>query len=356
MATADFIEANKEIILHNWRAVVVARLAIDLELSELVNDLPVFLDDLIVALRSADGAWPSLAGAERHGSHRLRIGMDIGGLMEEMTLVGETIVALARDLERPIAPDDAVALYRVIGHGAAISARAYVALRDRELATQLAEHYSFIAHEIRTPLHTAQLTANMLATNPQDAARLAGRLGRALQQVSELVDNSILGARLQGRVRLRPGRVSTKELADDVISDSEDFARARNVTIELDVDDVELVADRKLLYSAVSNLVRNGIKFSCPGGAVALRIHANADRMLFEVTDACGGIPEDALKRLFLPFVQENRDRSGFGLGLLIVKEVVEAHGGSVRVANRPDEGCTFIIDLPYVHVETAAD
>jgi signal transduction histidine kinase len=77
--------------------------------------------------------------------------------------------------------------------------------------------------------------------------------------------------------------------------------------------------------------------------------------VLFTVEDECGGIPEDLPKRLFQPFVQAGSDKSGFGLGLLIVKQATEAHRGSVRVTNRLDRsGCIFVLDLPlhYQHLE----
>jgi signal transduction histidine kinase len=69
--------------------------------------------------------------------------------------------------------------------------------------------------------------------------------------------------------------------------------------------------------------------------------------VLFEVFDGCGGLPEDLPQKLFQPFVQVGEDRSGFGLGLVIVKQAVEAHGGAVRVVNDPPQGCCFVVELP---------
>lgn len=68
---------------------------------------------------------------------------------------------------------------------------------------------------------------------------------------------------------------------------------------------------------------------------------------MLEVEDRCGGLPEDLPERLFQPFVQAGDDKSGFGLGLMIVKQAAEAHNGSVRVVNTPGVACCFIIDLP---------
>jgi len=108
--------------------------------------------------------------------------------------------------------------------------------------------------------------------------------------------------------------------------------------------------------SAITNLVRNAIKFSVEGGRVDFRARALEDRVLFEVEDSCRGMPEELPPKLFQPFVQQNADRSGFGLGLLIVKRAIEAHHGSVRVVNRPNEGCTFVLDVPLRYVDADSE
>jgi signal transduction histidine kinase len=350
---ADFIADHQARIIEEWKTLAKVRLALELEQSELLTELPCFIRELVLALRSPAGSWPPMEAARSHGQHRLRIGMDIGGLTEEMTLVGETILDLAKADGVAFSADDVRLLLHAVGRGTAASVRAYASLRDRELATQAAEHYSFVAHEIRTPLHTARLCAALiLSGQPEDAPKYQARLERALLRVSELVDNSIVHARLQGRSRLVKSRFTTREVSELARDDVEDFASARGMTIVLEIDEVEVDADLKLVCSALTNMLRNAIKFSCQGGRITLRVSALPDRVLFEVEDACGGIPEEIIPRLFQPFVQEGKDRSGFGLGLRILKEAAEAHDGSIRVANRPGTGCTFIMDLPLQYEE----
>jgi signal transduction histidine kinase len=136
-------------------------------------------------------------------------------------------------------------------------------------------------------------------------------------------------------------------MADSVCAEVEEEAHAKSITIVKDIEAVEVEADHKLLLSAITNLMRNAMKFSAEGGQVSFRARTNGDLILFEVEDTCGGMPDDLPAKLFQPFVQENADRDGFGLGLLIAKRAVEAHHGSVRVINRPNEGCTFVLELP---------
>jgi hypothetical protein len=107
------------------------------------------------------------------------------------------------------------------------------------------------------------------------------------------------------------------------------------------------MADPRLLRSALSNLIRNAIKFSKPGGTIWLRGKEAQGRVLLEVEDECGGLPKGEVQKLFDPFVQAGQDRSGFGLGLAIAKQAVEAHDGSIRVHDLPGRGCVFVLDLP---------
>jgi hypothetical protein len=91
---ANFIPLNKEKIIERWKAAAKKRLGLRLDTSELVNDLPLFLDELVEALHSPAGKWPEMSGAEKHGRRRMRRGIDIGALSEEMTLVGEIVLEL----------------------------------------------------------------------------------------------------------------------------------------------------------------------------------------------------------------------------------------------------------------------
>ena len=106
-------------------------------------------------------------------------------------------------------------------------------------------------------------------------------------------------------------------------------------------------ADPQLL-AAVTNLVNNALKFTVPGGRVVLRARTDEGaRLLIEVEDECGGIP-DSEGDPFQSFgKRRGRDRTGLGLGLSIARKAVRAHGGDIHIRNIPDQGCVFIIDMP---------
>lgn len=105
--------------------------------------------------------------------------------------------------------------------------------------------------------------------------------------------------------------------------------------------------DRRLLFSAVTNLLQNAAKFTRPRSTVSLTVQAKADRVLIEVADECGGLPPGKADELFRSFEQRGADRTGLGLGPSIVKRAVEMNHGVIHVRDFPGHGCAFVIDLP---------
>ncbi|MFO0646370.1 MAG: HAMP domain-containing sensor histidine kinase [Polyangiales bacterium] len=89
------------------------------------------------------------------------------------------------------------------------------------------------------------------------------------------------------------------------------------------------------------------MKLSHPGGAIRLSARREGASAVIGVKDACGGLDPATMHKLFEPFVQAGIDRSGFGLGLAIVRQATEAHGGALEVQNLPGEGCVFRLTLP---------
>jgi signal transduction histidine kinase len=279
----------------------------------------------------------------------MQMGVDPGGLTVEMALVGEALLALAEEENFELSGANVRLISRIIGHGTAASINAYAAMRDKQLAEQATQHFSFIAHELRNPLHSARLAANAIRSG---SPRGLERLDRALTKLSELIDNSLLQARMFGAPKLHAETHDVHEILaaalDEVVAHADD----RNQAIDIEAESFTIEADRKLLVSALGNLLKNAIKFTHDGGHIKLRARPVDARALFEVEDECGGVSDDLIGQLFQPFVQANADKSGFGLGLSIVKQVVNAHQGAVRVVNHPNKGCTFVLDLPLKRAE----
>jgi signal transduction histidine kinase len=106
-------------------------------------------------------------------------------------------------------------------------------------------------------------------------------------------------------------------------------------------------AEPQVLAAVIGNLLQNAIKFTRPQSTVIFRVSASTDRVLIEVEDQCGGLPEADPTAPFRSFEQRGADRGGLGVGLAFSRWGAEANGGRLYARNLPGTGCVFIVDLP---------
>jgi len=118
---------------------------------------------------------------------------------------------------------------------------------------------------------------------------------------------------------------------------------------------VAVEADRQVLTAVVMNLLQNAVKFTRPHTVVTLRVGASAERVVFEVQDECGGLPQGDTNNLFRPFEQRASNRTGLGLGLAFCHWATEANRGRIYARNLPNVGCVFAVDLPRCSVAALA-
>ena len=222
--------------------------------------------------------------------------------------------------------------------------------RDEAIERESERHFGFIAHELRTPLGSALLAAHVLQHRPGAGHDVVvQRLARNLSTLHHRVDNSLVSLRIRhlGRTRsIKPVEVSLGEIADAVREELAGDAEERRLAITVEGNGVTH-ADPRLIHSAIANLVGNAVKYTHPGGTIRIRLRETPDLASIEIEDECGGLPAGKAEELFTPFTQRGANRSGFGLGLAITKDAVEAHHGSVQVTNLPGNGCVFMIILP---------
>jgi hypothetical protein len=171
----------------------------------------------------------------------------------------------------------------------------------------------------------------------------------------DLISRSLAEVRLTEGVQ-HPEHFVVAEFIEDVAQAARLEAHERDITFTvMPVEDgIAIQADRRVLASAISNLLQNAFKFTRPRTIVTLRVGANADRVLIEVEDECGGLPGDTVN-LFRPFEQRGADRSGVGLGLAYSRRVVEANRGRIYARTVPGKGCVFTVDLPRAAVPAVA-
>ena len=173
-------------------------------------------------------------------------------------------------------------------------------------------------------------------------------MGRSLTSLVALVDRSLSEVRLAASQQRREP-ISVTTFVDEIAATGMLHSEYRAIRFTVAPVDPALAieADPQLLASAVMNLLHNAFKNTRPGGAVILRAHAEGQRLVVEIEDECGGIPESKAE-LFQAFGdRRGTDRSGLGLGLFIARKAVRTHGGDITIRNMPGRGCIFAIDVP---------
>jgi len=344
-------------VLQRWKVQIQGTLAPDaMPTLELINHIPEFVKEIVAALRTDAGlssVGPSpeeSTTAAGHGAQRLRLGFSLDSVVREYGALRDAIVATARDAGAQPTFRELQVLFDCIITGIAHAVSEYTHQRDAELVRQANEHFAFIAHELRNPLASAAIAFELLKAQgqlPKDS-RSVGALEMGIHRTRELVDQTLEIARVASGIELRRHWTTLKALFEDVELGAVSEAESKGVKLRLAIDkDERINLDVRLVRSALGNLVRNAVKYTVSGSVVELRGTVTSGRAVIEIEDCCGGLPPGKVEEAFAPFVRLDNRQSGFGLGLAIAKQAVDAHGGSIRVQNLPGKGCIFVLELP---------
>jgi signal transduction histidine kinase len=348
---AGLLKARRDELIDHWlRATRRENTADPLPRAELVDRIPIFIDELILALHPDALPLPSLGEtAVEHGAQRFGLGFNVAEVIREYGILHRAILDLATASAVTIQLGEHHLISRWLNAGIASAISQYVSERDAELHRSASEHLGFIAHEIRNPLSSARMAFDLLTRGDAVHAKRASELlGRNLRRVADVIDNALNQASLKMGLVPRLSRIPLLPFLEEIDLDASAEAGAKDITVVVDgAADLTIEADARLLRSAVSNLLYNAIKFSRPGSTVVLRGSSAPGEVTIEVADGCGGLPPGRAEELFVPLVQRGNDHSGFGLGLAIAMQAAEAHNGSIRVRDVPGVGCIFTVNLP---------
>ena len=230
---------------------------------------------------------------------------------------------------------------------------------ESDLARLKDDFVSCVSHELKTPLSSIRGYAEMIAEGEADSLESCRKYCRIIQEQTDRL-NRLIGDVLNFS-RLESGQVDLQLDPFDLAGVIGDVAvalrpQARDKNIELDVqvqsNDLTLLADRDMIYQALLNLVGNALKYSPAHQKVTVRAWQDDNaQIVIEVADQGPGIPQDSLERIFEKFyrVPENNSIAvGTGLGLYLVREIIEKlHQGHIEVQSQPGQGSTFTITLP---------
>ncbi|MGA8400810.1 MAG: ATP-binding protein [Stellaceae bacterium] len=239
------------------------------------------------------------------------------------------------------------------------------ALRERNEALETAgrlksEFIANVSYELRTPLNAiigfAEILANEYfgALTPRQLDYSRGILDssqRLLSLINDILDLATIEA---GYMVLETGRIDISDMLDAVLTLTRERARNQNLALEVqcpaDIGTVE--ADERRLKQALFNLVSNAIKFTPPGGSIRIQAERSDDELVLSVADSGVGIPTADQARIFEKFERGDPSlaQTGAGLGLSLVKSLVELHGGTVTMQSVPEQGTTVSCRLPTNH------
>jgi signal transduction histidine kinase len=219
------------------------------------------------------------------------------------------------------------------------------------------EVLAVVSHDLRNPLSVIDLQAKVLLHSsaalggPSSLREGAERTQRAVARMSSLIDNLLdLAAIEAGRLPLRMQAVGVRQTVEEALETLRPLADANALELSAELDDgAAMLADRDRFYQVLSNLIGNAVKFTPAGGRITLRAEARDREVVFTVADTGPGISPEQLPHIFVRYsgTEHVERRKGVGLGLFVVKGIVEMHGGHIAVASTPGKGATFVFSLP---------
>jgi len=228
--------------------------------------------------------------------------------------------------------------------------------QDRELERRLTTD---VAHELRTPLMAIQSTVEAMVDGVfvADTERLE-TVNSEVERLSRLVDALLRLSRLENRnTPLKEEIVDVGELIAGIAATHEAYVTDAGLTLSFTADkDVYVYGDADMIRQATANLISNAVRYTPEGGHITVRVKLGDIMASIAVQDTGIGLTSEEAKMVFARFWRadagRNREYGGLGIGLAVVKEIVDRHGGWVNVDGKPDQGATFTIYIPLFNEE----
>lgn len=374
------IEQNTAAIIAQWaaRAREEQPTAKRVHHDVVVNHLPGFLAKLGRALaRDGDASDAPRRAAGDHGDQRWDTGWSIGEVVRDYQLLRVVLTEhLEAALGRPLKTPEVLALNVAIDDAIGAAVAAFAASQTTpgtavnttrgEAMGLLLNVLGVVGHELRNPLAPLANSLEILRAAGADPAmveRTRQMMARQVQVLGRLVEDLMDLPRLaRGKMSLVRARLDLARLVRTCAEDRRAGLEAAGLALAVEVPTgpVWAVGDETRLTQVFGNLLGNAQKFTDRGGAVSVRLTTDGGRAAVAVRDTGIGIDPAALPRVFEAYTQADgpldRNRGGLGLGLALVKGVVELHGGSVAAASAgAGTGTTVTVELPLAEQVTAA-
>ena len=386
----ELIQADAGIIIERWcrRAIEEQPDAKRCHHAVVRDGLPALLRDMGRGLAASqtddDCLHCELAAA--HGEHRWQTGWSLSEVVADYQILRLVLLEyLDEELDRPISLREHMAIGLSLDEAVASSVVMYVAFRDeascqaaneraelqqrsetalREKAQMLEEtdrrkdrFLATLAHELRNPLSPIQNAVELMrrSDEPASLAKAIDITERQVGQLVRLVDDLLDVARIsQGKVELRKQLVRLDEVVNAAVEATRPTvaARSHELSVRLPKVPVFLEVDPARLQQVLCNLINNAAKYTDPGGEVVVEATNEKSQAIISVRDNGIGIAPSLLPRIFELFTQSEasarRAQGGLGIGLTLVRSLIELHGGTVAVHSEGlGKGSQFIVRLP---------
>jgi signal transduction histidine kinase len=227
---------------------------------------------------------------------------------------------------------------------------------EREVSQMKSDFVSFVTHQLRTPLAGIKWLLELTVEGgelPEMTRSYVEDAREANERLIRLVNDLLNVSRLEsGKIAMAPEPTDLRELTTDVVAELQGLIQDKGHHLTVEADPLPpLLVDQQLLRQVVLNLLANAIKYTKPGGRVAVRIRRHPAEARWSIQDSGIGIPEDAQRRLFEKFYRaENAltvETEGTGLGLYLVRLIVEQCGGRIWCESEEGRGSMFVFTLP---------
>ena len=208
------------------------------------------------------------------------------------------------------------------------------------------------AHELRTPLALMQAQLELFSAEHPDmlpeTAKFLALLREQTERLTQMTKTLLEMSNLQQVARNE--QIQLAPMVEEVFTDLALLAEKRNITLEMEGDGF-LIGSDALIYRLLFNLTENAVKYNRAGGSVKVSVTQEPEKLLIRVSDTGCGVPEEYQQSIFQPFFRVDKSRSreygGVGLGLSLVWEIANLHGGCVRVEESSKKGTTIAVELP---------
>jgi signal transduction histidine kinase len=244
----------------------------------------------------------------------------------------------------------------------ALRGKRHEAAEARALERAKTDLFTAISHDLRAPMGNAENYAMLLLGGtcgdlPERAREFVARLQANIRRASTLVSNCLDASRIEdGRLHLQRNPLELNEVVTDVLQLEASQARSKGITLRSHLSPglPRVLADMMHVGRIISNLVGNALKYTPNGGFVEVHTRAGDDGVYLEVSDSGPGIRPEEQATVFEKYerLKNGKDQPGTGLGLFIVKTIVRAHGGTIKLKSALGRGATFVVWLPAGDVE----